>query len=144
MAFTQRFANSRVVNAIMIVLGLGLAFGGGWFAYANASFLGNSQRATGTVVRLVAKRSSRGMTLYHPRVSFVAPRDGRTVTFTSRTGLWPSPFSVGQKVAVAFETAAPETAKIVSFWTLWFLPGCMIGLGLLALILGRAKLKQLV
>jgi hypothetical protein len=126
----------------MILMGLGLAAAGGWFAYAHAAFLTDSQRATGTVVRLVAKRSAKGMTLYHPQVTFVAPQEGRPVTFRSRTGLWPSPFAVGDKVKVAFDPADPGTAKVVSFWTLWFLPGCMFGLGLLAVILGRSKLKQ--
>jgi len=89
----------------------------------------------------VAKRSAKGMTLYHPQVTFVTPRDGRPVNFRSRIGLWPSPFAVGEKVTVAFDPADPGTAKIVSIWTLWFLPGCMIALGLLAVVLGRTKLK---
>jgi len=119
------------MTVIMMLLGLGLAGGGGWFAYAHAAFVADSQRATGTVVRLVAKRSAKGMMLYHPEV-----------TFRSRVGLWPAAFTVGEKVVVAFGPGEPGTAKIVSVWTLWFLPGCMIALGLLALILGRSKLKQ--
>jgi hypothetical protein len=142
MLLPSRLARNRFVTVVMILLGLGLAAAGGWFAYANAAFLADSQRATGTVMRLVAKRSAKGMTLYHPQVTFVTPRDGRPVTFQSRTGLWPSPFAVGEKVKVAFDPADPGTAKIVTVWTLWFLPGCMIGFGLLAVILGRSKLKQ--
>ena len=141
MRLPSRLARSRIVAVFMMLMGLGLAGGGAWFVYANAAFLSKSQRATGTVVRLVAKRSAKGMTLYHPQVTFVTPRDGGTVNFRSRIGLWPSPFAVGEKVTVAFDPADPGPAKIVSIWTLWFLPGCMIALGLLAVVLGRAKLK---
>jgi hypothetical protein len=94
------------------------------------------------VVGVKAKRSAKGMTLYHPQVTFVAPQEGRPVTFQSRTGLWPSPFAVSDKVKVAFDPADPGSARIVSFWTLWFLPACMFGFGLLAVILGCSKLKQ--
>ena len=127
---------------LMMLLGLGLGVGGGWFVYVNASFIADSQRAAGIVVRLDAKRGSKGMMLYHPVVAFRASREGRRVTFRSRTGLWPSAFEVGEKVTVANRPGDPGNAKIVSFWTLWFLPGCMIAIGMLALALGRAKLNR--
>ncbi len=142
MLLPHRLAQSRLITVSMMLMGLGLTAGGGWFVYGNAAFLADSRRATGTVVRLDAKRGAKGMTLYHPEVTFRAPWDGRRVTFRSRAGLWPSPFEVGEKVTVAFDPADPGNAKIVSIWTLWFIPGCMIALGLLAVVLGCAKLKR--
>ena len=138
----RRFAQSRLMTVIMMLLGLGFAAGGGWFVYVNGSFMADAQRAAGIVVRLDAKRGTKGMTLYHPVVAFRASRGGRRVTFRSRIGLWPSAFEVGESVTVAYQPGDPGKAKIVSILTLWFLPGCMIGLGLLALVLGRAKLKS--
>lgn len=144
MRLPQRLANSPTFNVAMMLVGLCLVGAGGWFIYTNTAFLADSGRAKGSVVKVIAKRGSRGMTLYYPRVAFAVPGDGRTVTFTSRIGLWPSPFSAGDEVEVAFDHAAPETAKIISFSTLWFLPACMIGLGFFTVIAGRAKLKGLI
>ncbi|MDX1484818.1 MAG: DUF3592 domain-containing protein [Alphaproteobacteria bacterium] len=128
--------------AIMGILGLGLAIAGGWFVYGNHQFLAATKRTEGTIVAVTAKRSAKGMTLYHPRARFNEPRTGRSVAFTSRVGLWPSPFGVGDKVVVAFDPNNPDDAKIVSLWTLWFIPGAMIALGALAVLLAASRVGR--
>lgn len=142
MLLPQRIAKSRAMAVLMVAVGLGLAGAGVWFAFDHARFLSQGERAEGTVTEIAAKRSPKGMILYHPVVTFSVPGRAGTVTFRSRTGLWPSPFAVGDKVEVVFDPAAPGHAKVVSFWTLWFLPACMLALGLLAVALGWKGLTK--
>lgn len=128
--------------AVMILIGGGLFGVGGWFAFDHASLLANRQRSVGTVTEVVAKRSAKGMTLYRPVVTYTEPGSTRSQIFREKTGLWPSPFAEGDEVEVVFDPAVPESARFVSFWTLWFLPARMIAVSLLAVALGWARIAR--
>jgi hypothetical protein len=112
----------------MLVVGLALVGAGIYFIIGTKSFLGESQRAQGEVVELVLQKGSKGITNYHPLVEFKDNR-GNVHRFKSKFGTKPSIFKLGQKVEVAYNSNNPKEAKIVSFWTLWLVPLCMLLLG---------------
>ncbi len=43
---------------------------------------------------------------------------------------------MGQTVAVHYEVADPQKAEVDSVTSRWFVPGCMVGMGLLFFVLG--------
>jgi len=78
----------------------------------------------------------------HPAVVFTAPESGLTFPFKSQFGMWPSPFSVGEKVEVAYDPANPARARINSFWTIWFVPILITAFGLACLAAGYHTLRR--
>lgn len=91
-----------------------------WFALSHLDLYRNGRRADGVVIDL-SVHHVRGTDLYHPVVEFRGD-DGKSATFTERTGLWSSLFEIGERVVVLYEPGATDEAKIDSFWMLWFLP----------------------
>lgn len=138
----RTWADSRIVAVFMIVAGLGLVGAGVWFVAENVRFLAATERAEGTVIALRKERGARGSTIYYPMVRYRHPGTAKDVVFRAEPGLWPSPFSAGERVTVAYATAEPPNANIVSFWTLWFLQGAMATLGLVSVLLGYASLRR--
>ena len=126
----------------MVVGGLGLAVAGGWFTVDNAVFLSQTNRASGTVVLVEKVRGHRGTSIYYPSVRYRHGKTGEQTSFKSRPGLWPSPFAVGDRVTVAYRSDDPANAKVVSFWTLWFLPTCTILVGLGSICGGLSTLTE--
>lgn len=118
------------LKAIVLVLGgLVLAVGGVAFVLAHLAFLDTAERAPGEVVAIARERGVRGMPLHFAIVRYRPPESREPLEFKAKPGLWPSSFSVGDRVVVAYDPVEPANAKIVSFWTLWFLPGAMVVLG---------------
>ena len=117
-----------------------IALAGAWFVYAHFDFLQQSERSQGTVVEIISERSARGMELLYPLVQFWPENAGEQIVFRARPGLRPSPFETGDLVVVAYNPNHPAEAKIVSFWTLWFLPAVMILFGAACVFAGRHTL----
>ncbi len=102
---------------------------------------GTAQRATGVVVGQRSSWSSSAQSdmLVHPVVRY-RTADGREVTFQASVGSAPPVHTVGQRVTVLYDPAAPERATIQSpvNWVVdaGFI-GCgggLLGLGLLGLL----------
>ena len=130
--------------AFLLIGGIAMIAVGVWFFFDHARFVGPAQRAEGVVEDVVGRRGARGQMLYYPVVRYRPAGRDADVVFTSKPGLSPSPFAVGDRVTVAFEPADPANAKIISFWMLWFLPGVMVLFGVGCLIAGRHTLKKIV
>ncbi len=142
MSQPRKWAESYAAAVYMMIAGLGLAGAGVWFTADNAVFLSKAGRVAGTVVSLEKVRGAKGTPIYYPMVRFQHAEIEEPVMFKSRPGLWPSPFAVGDKVTVAYPRADPVNARVVSFWTLWFLPACMILLGAGSMFAGRSALTK--
>ena len=142
MSLPRKWAESYIAAVYMMIAGLGFVGAGVWFAADNAVFLSKAGRVAGTVVSLEKVRGAKGIPLYYPMVRYQRAEIREPVMFKSRPGLWPSPFAVGDKVTVAYPLGDPASAKVVSFWTLWFLPACLILLGAGSMIAGRSTLTK--
>ena len=141
MSLPASWVGSRAVALFMIFVGSGVAVGGAWFVVESVMFLGATERAEGTVIALQKERGVRGSTLYFPLVRYRHPRVAEDMVFKAKPGLWPSPFSAGDRVTVAYNRTDPADARILSFWTLWFLQGATLALGLGSVLAGRASLR---
>ena len=138
----RKWAESYIAAVYMMIAGLGLVGAGVWFTADTAIFLSKAGRVAGTVVSIEKVRGAKGTPLYYPMVRYQPAEIGELVMFKSRPGLWPSPFAVGDKVTVACAPDDPASARVVSFWTLWFLPACMILLGTGSMIAGLSTLAM--
>jgi hypothetical protein len=94
-------------------------------AIRQASFIGASTTADGTVLELRAVRGHRGAFNYAPLFRFTAD-DGRTYMLLSNTGTSPPGFVVGERVKVLYRSGDPMHAKIDSVAQLW-LPEIILG-----------------
>lgn len=126
----------RLFTAIFTLVGLGLLLIGGYLALRTQEFLGRAVSAQGTVVELVRSRSS-DSTTYRPVVQFTTV-DGRPVEMVSSVGSNPPGYSVGETVEVRYDPAHPEDAKLTGFFSLWFLPLLLMGLGTVFASIGLA------
>jgi len=130
------------------VLGAGLLAGGLFWAQQVRSFIAEASLAEGTVVDLVASRSSDGSRGWRPVVRFVAA-DGSAVQFASSVSSNPPSYSRGEKVEVLYSPSRPQDAAIKGFFALWLGPLILGGLGSVffaiggsMLLAGRARVRQ--
>ena len=142
MAFFSKSLKQRLTGAFLLVGGVSLIIAGVWIFVATTQFARHSERVPGLVMEVVGERGARGSKLYYPIVRYRPHDRGSSVVFKAKPGLWPSPFSVGDNVTVAYKEDDPDDAKIVSFWTLWFLPGVLVVFGLACLLAGRQTLRK--
>ena len=96
--------------------------------------IANSLSATGIVTALNTEMGIRGY-LYYPLVQFKIA-SGQTMSFQSKVGRSPAGYSVGQQVKVLYDAGNPQQAEIDSMSSQWFVPGCMITMGLMFTIGG--------
>jgi hypothetical protein len=73
--------------------------------------------------------------MYYPRVRYVT-RSGNPVEFTGSVGSSPPAFDVGEAVGVLYDPAAPEKARIDTFFQLWFPSLLLGGIGLVFAAIG--------
>jgi hypothetical protein len=89
---------------------------------------------TGVVIGF-AREMGRSGYLYYPQVEFRLA-SGQPVRFQSAVGSSRAGFSVGQQVKVLYSASNPQEAEIDGLPSMWLLPGCMIGMGLIFTIIG--------
>jgi hypothetical protein len=89
---------------------------------------------TGVVIAF-AREMGRGGYLYYPQVEFRLA-SGQAVRFQSAVGSSRAGFSVGQQVNVLYAAHNPQEAEIDGLTSMWLLPGCMIGMGILFTVIG--------
>ncbi len=137
-----KFHTKRLAGYFLVVGGIVMLVAGIWFIGEAMEFLDTTARTDGTVVALKRERGAKGMAEDHPVVRFVSPESGETVEFKSRFGMWPSPFTVGEEVEVAYDPAHPSRADINSFWTIWLLPLLLAAFGLACFAAGVHTLRS--
>jgi hypothetical protein len=116
-----------------VEVGLGFA-GTGALILAFAAFLFRCARnfgrkattVAGTVVAQAESTTGEGRVRFAPVVQF-ATAEGRTVRFTDRLGTNPPSQAVGDTVAVSYDPADPERARIAG--SDWFLAGLFTFIG---------------
>lgn len=121
-------AMPRLFIGIFLLVGLGLLGGSAYLTYDTRRALSVGVRADGEVTDLYENRDSDGDITYRPRVRF-RTREGDSVEFTSSVGSHPAAFGVGETVAVIYNPASPDDARIDSFFQLWFAPLLLGGMG---------------
>lgn len=108
----------------------GLLGGAAWTYFRQQRTMQSRVAATGTVVELTRKNTTRGYILC-PVVEFTIP-SGETIRFTSEFGSRLAGHTIGQSVAVRYEPADPQKAEIESTMSLWLVPLIMGFMGLIA------------
>jgi hypothetical protein len=73
--------------------------------------------------------------LYYPQVEFRLA-SGQPFRFQSSVGSSGAGFSVGQQVKVLYAAHNPQEAEIDGVTSMWLLPGCMIGMGIIFTVIG--------
>ena len=124
-----------LVFGIFLLVGLGLLGGTAFLVADTRSDIARADKADGTVVDLIGEQDSDGDTMYYPRVRYVT-RYGNPVEFTGSVGSSPAAFDVGESVGVLYDPAAPEEARIDTFFQLWFAPLILGGIGLVFAAIG--------
>src|SRR5262245_48073517 len=103
-----------------LLIGFGL-FGGGIYSYlSTGDFIAEAASAPGVVIGLEREQDADGGATYYPRVQFEA--NGRSYQFRGQVGSGYGTFRVGEQVEVLYDTADPQSARINSFFQLWFFP----------------------
>jgi hypothetical protein len=112
----------KIISVVFSVIGLGMLVGS-FFVYFNTSrFIAAASEAEGKVVALDRSRSSSSSgssTTYRPVVEFNTAT-GKRIEFTSSVGSSPPSHRVGEPVTVLYNPADPYSARIKSFFQLWF------------------------
>lgn len=139
---SDRFHTQRWAGYFLTAGGIAMVIAGIWFAQKSGDFLDRTARTDGTVTAMQRKTGSKGMPLDYPVVQFHHAESGAEVEFKSDIGLWPSPFSVGEAVVVAYDPADPSHAEIDSFWTNWFMPLVSSLFGLSCIVAGVHILRS--
>jgi hypothetical protein len=106
---------------LFLVAGLGMLGGAGYLVADTRHDIAVGASAEGVVIDLILSRDSDGDDTYYPRVRFATPT-GESVEFTGSVGSTPAAFDVGEAVAVLYDPADPQDARIDSFFQLWFGP----------------------
>jgi hypothetical protein len=94
----------------------------------------NSLSTTGVVMAFATQMGRSGY-LYFPEVEFQLAA-GQTVRFQSSVGSSAPRYDVGHQVKVLYSAHNPQEAEIDTLTSMWLLPGCMVGMGLLFTIIG--------
>ena len=110
----------KIISVVFSIIGVGMLVGS-VFIFSNTSgFIGRAAEADGKVTDLERSRSSSGSsTMYRPVVEFTTAT-GKRIEFISSVGSSPPSHRVGESVRVLYSPANPESARIKSFFQLWF------------------------
>lgn len=140
----------KIVSAVFSTVGIGMLVAS-FFVFSNTtSFISRAVEAHGKVTDLERSRSSSSSgssTTYRPVVEFTTAT-GKRIEFVSSVGSSPPSHRVGEAVKVLYNPADPQSARIKSFFQLWFgflivffmgLVFAAIGLGM---ILVRSRGRQ--
>lgn len=112
----------KIVSAVFSTIGVGMLVGSFFIFSSTSSFIGRAVEADGKVTELERSRSSSSSsssTMYRPVVEFTTAT-GKRIEFTSSVGSSPPSHRVGESVRVLYNPANPESARIKSFFQLWF------------------------
>lgn len=114
----------KLVSGVFSIVGVGLLLGSAFVFSDVTSFTGRAMQADGTVIDLERSRSSSSSSsgssvTWRPVVEFTTAT-GRRIEFVSSVGSSPPSHRVGEPVKVLYQPADPDSARIDSFFQLWF------------------------
>lgn len=113
----------KLVSGLFSIIGVGMLAGSFFIFSSTNQFIAGAAEAKGTVIELdrSRSRSSSGSssTTYRPVVAFTTAT-GKSIEFTSSVGSSPPSHHVGEAVTVLYNPADPYSARIKSFFQLWF------------------------
>lgn len=112
----------KIISGVFSTVGVGMLVGS-FFIFSNTSrFIAGATETGGKVIALDRSRSSSSSgssTTYRPVVEFTTAT-GKQIEFTSSVGSSPPSHRVGETVTVLYNPADPYSARIKSFFQLWF------------------------
>ncbi|MCA6115956.1 DUF3592 domain-containing protein [Bradyrhizobium sp. WSM 1738] len=113
---------SRLGKFALIPIGLLLLVAAAWSVWSTKTWLARTLEVEGVVVEMVRMRDSEDKGyLFAPVVRFETA-DGRTHEFESGLRTNPPAYRTGEVVAVVYDPAVPDAAKIRGVLSLWFMP----------------------
>jgi hypothetical protein len=126
----------KIISVLFSTIGLGMLAVSVFIFSNTSSFIGRAVEADGEVIDLDRSRSSSSSsTTYRPVVAFTTAT-GKRVEFTSSVGSSPPSHRVGERVKVLYQPADPQSARIKSFFHLWFGFLIVFALGLVFAAIG--------
>jgi membrane protein implicated in regulation of membrane protease activity len=140
---TKQPASPRAVATfryLFSALSLGFLIAAAVVAMGVNRFVQSAEKTTGTVVALVEKHESENNSITYAPVFTFTTTDGLTQSITSGISSSPASFSVGDRIPVLYRRDDPASAKVDSFWQLWFLPTLLAWFGFVAGTVGFAFL----
>ena len=123
-----------VIGLLFFVLGIALLISSVVSFIKKRRQVAASSSAAGVVTELVKEMGQRGY-LYYPQVQFTTA-SGQTISFKSSVGSNPATYRAGQNVEVIYDPRNPQQAEIDSLTSLWIVPGCLLGMGLVFTVIG--------
>ncbi|MEO8089185.1 MAG: DUF3592 domain-containing protein [Gemmatimonadales bacterium] len=128
----------RIVCGVFSIIGIGMLVAS-FFVFSNTtSFIARAVEADGRVTDLERARSnssSGSSTTYRPVVEFITAT-GKRIEFVSSVGSSPPSHRVGEAVKVLYNPTNPQSARIKSFFQLWFGFLIVFALGLVFATIG--------
>ncbi len=126
----------KLVSVLFSTIGVGM-LAVSVFIFSNTSgFISRAVEADGEVIDLDRSRSSSSSsTTYRPVVAFTTAT-GKRIEFTSSVGSSPPSHRVGERVKVLYQPGDPQSARIKSFFHLWFGFLIVFALGLVFAAIG--------
>jgi hypothetical protein len=117
------------VGLLFFVIGIVVLIGGIISVVKQRRQMADSLSAVGLITGLATEMGKSGH-LYYPLVQFKTA-SGQALSFQSAVGSSPAGYSVGQQVKVLYDSRNPQQAEIDSMVSQWFVPGCMLAMGLM-------------
>ena len=118
----------KIVSVVFSTIGIGMLVAS-FLVFSNtSSFISRAVEADGKVIDLERSRSSTSSssrsrsstsTTYRPVVEFTSAT-GKRIEFVSSVGSSPPSHRVGEAVKVLYNPTDPQSARIKSFFQLWF------------------------
>ena len=134
---------SRVVHALLGLIGLGLALYGGWLLIDAVRFAAVAEPATGTVVSVetvtTQATGNEGIS-FIPTIRFETG-DGAVHEAGSHISSTGYDFRAGETVEVLYDPARPDEVRIGGPFSLWALPVAFFAVGVA--LLGAALASEL-
>jgi hypothetical protein len=128
----------NILKYIVTLVGLGM-FSGAFYLYQNTNeFIASATRVDGTVIDLIATRSS-DSTTYKPVVTFTT-LEGEKIEITSSSSSNPPAYNKGERVDVFYMPDAPREAKISSYFSLWGVSPIIGGIGSIFFLIGAGMM----
>jgi hypothetical protein len=96
-------------------------------------FLSKANYTLGTVIAIQAEEDSETGTMFRAKLAF-DDAAGWKHTFSDEGAYFPSPYEIGESIAVAYEADRPDSAKIYTIWGVWWeaIVALVLGVGFVA------------
>lgn len=128
----------KIIKYVFTFIGIAMLTGTLFMYKSTNEFLEISISSEGTVIDLLASRSSSSSNnsiTFQPLVQFTEKK-GNNIEFLSSTSSNPPSYSVGEKIEIIYNPESPNKAKIKSFFSIWGGVTIVGSLGFIFFIIG--------